>query len=82
MVEELEGGERCVCDLQQLVGADMSTVSKHLGVLKRAGIVIDDKRGNQVFYSLRVPCVTGFFACIEAVLDGQSREKGEVCRNC
>lgn len=71
MVEELERAERCVCDLQVLVGADMSTVSKHLGVLKAAGIVTCDKRGNQVFYSLRVPCVTGFFSCIEAVLSEQ-----------
>jgi len=76
MVEELERGERCVCDLQRLVGADMSTVSKHLSVLKNSGIVSDDKRGNQVFYSLRVPCVTGFFSCIEAVLAEQ-----ECCGN-
>ncbi|ORJ59319.1 ArsR/SmtB family transcription factor [Geothermobacter hydrogeniphilus] len=79
MVEELEAGERCVCDLQQLVGADMSTVSKHLSVLKNAGIVTDDKRGNQVFYRLRVPCVTGFFDCIEAVLSEQARCSSAVC---
>lgn len=82
MVEELEKGELCVCDLQRLVGSDMSTVSKHLSVLKNAGIVSDDKRGNQVFYRLRVPCVTGFFSCIEAVLDGQASNEPGNCANC
>ena len=68
MIDELSRGERCVCDLTSLVGADMSTVSKHLAVLKRAGIVQDDKRGQQVFYRLKVPCVLGFFRCVESVL--------------
>ncbi|MCL5271670.1 MAG: metalloregulator ArsR/SmtB family transcription factor, partial [bacterium] len=37
MVEELSKGERCVCELTEMVGADVSTVSKHLSVLKNAG---------------------------------------------
>ncbi|MCK4535824.1 MAG: winged helix-turn-helix transcriptional regulator, partial [Desulfuromonadales bacterium] len=57
IIEELEKGERCVCDLTEQIGVDVSTVSKHLSVLKQAGIVLDDKRGNQVFYRLRVPCI-------------------------
>jgi DNA-binding transcriptional ArsR family regulator len=68
IVEELSGGERCVCDLTEMVGADVSTVSKHLSLLKNAGIVEDDKRGTQVFYSLKVPCVLNFFTCVESVL--------------
>jgi ArsR family transcriptional regulator len=67
MVEELSRGERCVTDLTQLVGSDVSTVSRHLGVLKNAGIVFDQRRGNQVFYALRTPCVLSFFECMEQV---------------
>lgn len=74
IVEELAKGERCVCDLTEMIGVDMSTVSKHLSVLKQAGIVIDDKRGNQVFYRLRVPCILNFFGCVESVLDSQAKE--------
>jgi DNA-binding transcriptional ArsR family regulator len=73
IVEELSMGERCVCELTEMVGADVSTVSKHLGVLKRAGVVIDDKRGQQVFYRLRVPCILNFFGCVEAVLAEMGR---------
>lgn len=74
IVEELEKTERCVCELTEMIGADVSTVSKHLSVLKQAGLVIDDKRGNQVFYRLRVPCLLNFFSCVEAVLETQARE--------
>jgi DNA-binding transcriptional ArsR family regulator len=68
IVDELSRGERCVCKLTEMIGADPSTVSKHLAVLKAAGIVEDDKRGQQVFYRLRVPCVLRFLDCVEAVI--------------
>ncbi len=68
IVEELARGERCVCELQAMIGADISTVSKHLSVLKAANLLADDKRGAQVFYSLRVPCVLSFFGCVEAII--------------
>jgi DNA-binding transcriptional ArsR family regulator len=73
ILEELEKEERCVCDLTAMIGADVSTVSKHLSVLKQAGLVSDDKRGNQVFYRLQVPCILNFFGCIESVLESQAR---------
>jgi DNA-binding transcriptional ArsR family regulator len=68
IVEKLSRGEQCVCKLVDEIEADFSTVSKHLAVLKSAGIVEDDKRGQQVFYRLRVPCVIRFMDCVEAVL--------------
>ncbi len=74
IVDELSRGERCVRDLTEKIGADVSTVSKHLSVLKNAGIVRDEKRGVQVFYRLRVPCILNFFGCVEAVLEEVGRE--------
>ncbi len=68
MVESLADGERCVCELQELVGSDISTVSKHLALLKSAGIVCDRKQGQWVYYSLRTPCIMAFLDCIEAVM--------------
>ena len=73
IIEELEKEERCVCDLTEQIGADVSTVSKHLSVLKQAGIVVADKRGNQVFYRLQVPCILNFFGCVESVLESNAR---------
>jgi predicted transcriptional regulator len=43
MVEHLETGEKCVCEFAEFIDADFSTVSKHLTVLKQAGIVQDEK---------------------------------------
>ncbi|MGC4119291.1 MAG: metalloregulator ArsR/SmtB family transcription factor [Myxococcales bacterium] len=68
MIDALSEGERCVCELQKLVGADMSTVSKHLSLMKSAGLVLDRRQGLQVFYRLRVPCILRFFDCVEAVI--------------
>lgn len=78
IVEELARGERCVCELQAMIGADISTVSKHLSVLKSAGLVLDDKRGAQVFYTLRVPCVLSFFGCVEAIIEEAAGGMGAV----
>jgi len=68
MVDALADGEMCVCKLQEIVGSDMSTVSKHLAVLKAAGIVSDRKQGLQVFYRLEVTCVKCFLDCADAVV--------------
>jgi ArsR family transcriptional regulator len=70
VLETLAQGERCVCELQRLVGSDMSTVSKHLALMRRAGLVEDRRDGLKVFYRLRVPCVMGFLDCVDAVRDG------------
>ena len=51
-----------------MIGTDMSTVSRHLAVLKNAGIIEDHKRGSQVYYKLRVNCVLDFFECVESVM--------------
>lgn len=75
LVDELSRKARCVCELQRMVGADMSTVSKHLSILRSAGIVEIDKRGAQVWYSLRVPCILKFFGCIESVLTSVAAEQ-------
>ena len=69
LMDELSRGERCVCELTELVGADMSTVSKHLAVLRAAGLVANERRGAQVFYSVRVPCMSSFFSRVEGVIE-------------
>jgi len=74
IVDELAKQPRCVCDIRKLVGSDLSTVSKHLLVLKNAGIVTDEKRGVQVFYSLRCPCAVNFFTCAETVLKTAAKD--------
>lgn len=69
IVDELSRGERCVCELRDMIKVDISTVSRHLSILKNAGVVVDEKRGNQVFYRLRTPCILHFIDCLQNVMD-------------
>ncbi|MDY0152056.1 MAG: metalloregulator ArsR/SmtB family transcription factor [Candidatus Cloacimonas sp.] len=64
IMDQLNENEYCVCELQEKIGADMSTVSKHLSVLKHAGIVGSRKVNNQVFYKLLCPCVLDVYKCV------------------
>ncbi len=75
IVDQLEAGERCVCELVDPLGLDFSTISKHLSVLKQAGIIESDKRGKKVFYKLRVPCILNFMGCVEAVLKNSAKDQ-------
>ena len=74
IIDELSKKERCVCELTEMIGDDVSTVSKHLTVLKQAGLVEMDKRGLKVFYSLKTPCILNFFGCVESVLKSQLKQ--------
>jgi len=75
IVQTLSEGEQCVCDLTEMIGADISTVSKHLSLLRNAGIIEDEKRKNQIFYRLRTPCILNFLKCVENVLrEAQDQE--------
>ena len=75
MVESLFAGERCVCELQAMVGSDISTVSKHLNILKEAGILQDERRGTSIYYSLRMKCVANFLSCVEDFVGERLQEQ-------
>jgi len=74
ILDLLRDGERCVCEIHAIVGSDLTTVSKHLSVLKSAGLVSDERRGQQVFYTLLVPCLNSFVECVDAVVSRRLSE--------
>jgi ArsR family transcriptional regulator, arsenate/arsenite/antimonite-responsive transcriptional repressor len=82
IIEELSKHERCVGELTEMIGTDASTVSKHLSVLKNAGLVIDEKRANSIFYSLRCPCIIDFMGCLEDVLSANAKEHAKILKCC
>jgi ArsR family transcriptional regulator len=69
IVEKLSERPYCVCELTEMVGADTSTVSKHLSILRNAGIVSDRKKGTSVYYSLEAPCLLRLLSCVESVIE-------------
>jgi ArsR family transcriptional regulator len=73
IVDRLSRGECTVGELREIVGTDMSTVSKHLAMLRAHGIVEDRREGTLVYYRLLTPCVCNFFTCATQVLKERSR---------
>ncbi len=67
LLDELSRQERCVFKLAEMIAVDVSTMSRHLKVLKNAGIVKYEKRGTLVYYHLNVPCVK-FLECLETIV--------------
>lgn len=53
VLELLRGGERCVCDLSEALGAQQSRLSFHLRTLKEAGLVSDRRQGRWIYYAVR-----------------------------
>ena len=75
LVDALKEGERCVCELVEEVESERTGISKHLAILKQAGIVRDRRQGLKVYYELACPCVLDCFACVEGVLESRLREQ-------
>lgn len=67
IMDFLSDGEKCVCEIVEQVGVDISTISKHLLVMKNAGLVESEKRGLNVFYKMICPCIVSLFDCLESV---------------
>jgi ArsR family transcriptional regulator len=74
IVDLLAKKPHCVGELTEMIEADISTVSKHLSVLKSAGIITDHRDGARIFYELKMPCVLNFFGCVDSVLKESGQE--------
>jgi ArsR family transcriptional regulator len=68
ILDELNNGECCVQDLETQLGAEQSNLSRHLALLKQAGIIDCRKEGLFVYYFLMIPCINNFFSCVNQVI--------------
>lgn len=78
IVDKLSHSTCCVCEFVDEIEADFSTISKHLSVLKEAGIIVDEKKGKNVFYTLKTPCILRSLDCATKVLKDQLKERQEL----
>ncbi|MFP3937133.1 MAG: ArsR/SmtB family transcription factor [Phycisphaerae bacterium] len=78
IVEMLADGEMCVCDITERLKAERSNVSRHLGVLTRAGLLSARKDGLRMLYRLRTPCILKFLDCVTDVVRHRLREEQEL----
>lgn len=67
--------EICVCDIARKLSIEQPTISKHLSVLKNAGIVSNRKDGLMVLYKLRMKCCLDFFSCVDTIIFADIKKK-------
>ena len=68
IVECISIGEKSAGEIVKHVEAEASNVSRHLALLKKAGIISDRKEGLNIYYRLEIPCVMDFFKCVNKVV--------------
>ena len=64
LVASHEGGEACICDLNEAFELSQPTISHHMKVLHEAGLVERDKRGVWVYYRVRPQALASLGALI------------------
>jgi ArsR family transcriptional regulator len=64
LVASREGGEACICDLNDAFELSQPTISHHMKVLHEAGLVDRDKRGVWVYYRVRPQALASLAALI------------------
>ena len=67
ILERLRSGERCVCELTDVLEASQSRLSFHLKTLREAGLVSDRKEGRWVYYTLVPEAVTALRDALDAL---------------
>ena len=58
-------GERCVCDIAEALEISQPMTSKHVAMLRDAGLLDSRKEGALVFYRVSTPCLVEFFKCLD-----------------
>ncbi len=71
IVEMLSHKERCVCELEQVLGIAQSRLSFHLKVLKDAGLLSDRKEGRGMYYNLQRATLDQIIAYTKSVKPGK-----------
>ncbi len=80
ILELLRKGERCVCEIFPAIQEEQSNVSRHLAVLKSAGLVASRKEGLNVHYRVKDPRLFDLLDAVDAVLHAHIEERHRVTR--
>jgi len=80
IVEFLAQEEKCVCHIVEHVGTSQSNISKHLSLMKKAGVLSDRKDGLSVYYRLSMPCALNFFQCVREIIEDQISRHSQAIR--
>lgn len=80
ILDFLQDGPQCVCDIAEHIGSERSNVSRHLSVMVSAGVLESEKDGLKVMYRLKTPCILNFLACVSDVIRQQIKADGDLLK--
>ena len=73
ILKMLERKEMCVCEILQAFEVSQPTISHHLDILKRAGLIESNRKGQNIYYSLNKhwfrECCSDFLSTFECCAD-------------
>jgi DNA-binding transcriptional ArsR family regulator len=78
ILDLLKNGERCVCEIFPAIDQEQANVSKHLTILKQAGILDSRKEGLRVIYWIKDKEILGLIQGVSVMLKNQAREQREI----
>lgn len=78
ILEKLRDGPCCVCKIIPFVGGEQSNVSHHLAILRNAGIVSSEKRGQEVWYTVTDSRVIKLIDLMETCIMDNCRKSREI----
>lgn len=78
MINLLRNGELCVCEIEAVLGAKQSNVSRHLNKLKVAGLITSEKKSQWVYYRLNEPTFQKFPFLLNII--NEELEKIDICK--
>lgn len=67
IAEALAANPLCVSEIHTLTGGDLSTVSKHLTLMREAGWLSSEKHGLHIHYRLACDCLDDFLRCVDTL---------------
>lgn len=81
IVHLLHGQDFCPCDLHPLFKVRQPTLSRHLAVLKQAGLVTERRHGSRTILHLATPCILRAFDCAMAVVQSDHVRRARAVRS-
>ncbi len=78
IIELLQDGEHCVCEIFPAIGHEQSNTSRHLQMMLKSGILRQRKDGLKIFYSVRHPEVFEMLRLAELVAAREAAMRAEL----
>lgn len=75
ILDLLKDGERCVCEIFPAINQEQANVSKHLSILKQAGILESRKDGLRILYRIKKPEILDLLTGVSKLLKAQASEQ-------